>query len=289
MITNHWSTNSISRSRACCTSSPGSRFESVQSGHNNGSLSAITDRARLMPWQASGASNPGLSPFNTTRKAAINIEAVYDDGGHLNGRPSFVDYRARQAGYLSWLSGSFGYTWGVGGLLGLGRLRHPAQRLRLGDAERLGHSRGSARPGERQPPQGLRPADAHSRAQLLRLHGRLRAEPDRRHGRDRRGGREEGGAGPQLRLDARLPAAQPDHRDLLQDQQPLHHHQSLDREMVQPYQRRLRRREIAAATPTSPAAPTAIAPRATPPPAPSPTASTTAAVRRPATGSWRSR
>lgn len=46
-------------------------------------------------------------------------EAIYAQHEEVASNPEpnghYVAYRVRQAGYLSWLSGAFGYTFGVGG------------------------------------------------------------------------------------------------------------------------------------------------------------------------------
>ena len=114
LVTNHWNTTSVS-TYTNLHSEPWLDFEMVQSGHNNGNITSVLQRARELPWQVSGASNPGVSPFVYNRKPTVNGEAIYDQGG-AGQTTAFNSTRARQAGYLSWLSGSFGYTWGLGGL-----------------------------------------------------------------------------------------------------------------------------------------------------------------------------
>lgn len=92
-------------------------FQLLQSGHNQGTLSLITSRAREMPpilrdW----TSTPPA--FASTKKSVINGEAIYDYGmDPAVASPShFNAFRARQAGWLSWLTGATGYTWGASGL-----------------------------------------------------------------------------------------------------------------------------------------------------------------------------
>lgn len=114
LVTNHWNTTSVT-SYANLHDEPWLDFEMVQSGHNNGVMTTVLQRARELPWQVAGASNPGYAPFVYNRKPTVNGEAIYDQGG-AGPTTAFNTTRARQAGYLSWLSGSFGYTWGLGGV-----------------------------------------------------------------------------------------------------------------------------------------------------------------------------
>ncbi len=119
LVTNHWSTDDNFDATITKMSDLHKEtwldFEMYQSGYMNGNESEIAKRARELAQVIAGHTN--LYPFNTTRKAVINGEAVYDEGGtSSNGRPAFRAYRARQAGYLSWLAGAGGYTHGTGGL-----------------------------------------------------------------------------------------------------------------------------------------------------------------------------
>jgi Protein of unknown function (DUF4038) len=126
LVTNHWNTNEPNEI-AALHDKDWLAFEMVQSGFADKTVATITRRARVLPWQVSGASNPGVAPFNGDRKATVNGEAVYDEGGAASNplRPAFTDFRARQAGYLSWLSGAFGYSWGVGGIWDWGLCAKP--------------------------------------------------------------------------------------------------------------------------------------------------------------------
>lgn len=91
-------------------------FEMYQSGHNAGDLLKLTRRPFWMAQELRGFTSVPL--FNTTRKPAINGEAIYDHGGSPSASPPYHwnHFRARQAGYTSWFSGATGYTIGVGGL-----------------------------------------------------------------------------------------------------------------------------------------------------------------------------
>lgn len=119
LVTNHWSTQSAladaKAQMAAIHTDSWLDFAMYQSGFMNGNQLEIAYRARILAQMVAGHTLE--SPFNTTRKATVNGEAVYDEGGTVaNGRHAFRAYRARHAGYLSWLSGSFGYTHGSGGL-----------------------------------------------------------------------------------------------------------------------------------------------------------------------------
>jgi hypothetical protein len=113
LVTNHWATIGLTDIEGLHDES-WLDFEMFQSGHTNGDLSQLTQRAREMAWKISGASTPPETTFAQNIKAAINGEAIYDQGGLPTA--DFSNYRARQAGYLSWLSGAAGYTFGVGGI-----------------------------------------------------------------------------------------------------------------------------------------------------------------------------
>ncbi len=116
LVTNHWGTveaNMMDDLQA----EPWLDFQMFQSGNKAGSahqLTDITQRARQLAWDLSGTSFPQLAPFSTTRKPAVNGEAIYEQNNVPNG--NFNIYRARQTGYLSWLSGALGYTFGFGGV-----------------------------------------------------------------------------------------------------------------------------------------------------------------------------
>lgn len=122
-VTNHWATLELEETTAL-HGEPWLAFELFQSGHNNGDLAAITRRAREMAAQVSGSSEPAVPPFGANIKPAINGEGVYDHGGVP--KETFSDYRQRQAGYLSWLSGAAGYSFGTGGIWDWGLCGKPA-------------------------------------------------------------------------------------------------------------------------------------------------------------------
>lgn len=81
-----------------------SAFCGLQSGHHNGNLTDAYEAARkwtLELWQR--------EPI----KPVINIEAMYDAHGH-NDAPNWREQDARKLGWISWLCGSRGYTYGAG-------------------------------------------------------------------------------------------------------------------------------------------------------------------------------
>lgn len=80
-------------------------FTCVQSGHGGGDLDKAYRRVREWPLALYGA---------LPVKPMVNAEAMYDALGNDEG-PNHRSREARQLGWLSMLSGSFGYTYGVGG------------------------------------------------------------------------------------------------------------------------------------------------------------------------------
>ena len=79
-------------------------FCGLQSGHRNGKLDLTYQGARewtLELWQ-----RPPVKPV-------INIEAMYDAYGHDNA-PNWREQDVRKLGWIAWLSGSRGYTYGAG-------------------------------------------------------------------------------------------------------------------------------------------------------------------------------
>lgn len=79
-------------------------FCGLQSGHRNGNLSLAYQGARewtLELWQ------------RTPVKPIINLEAMYDALGHDNG-PAWREQDVRKLGWITWLSGARGYTYGAG-------------------------------------------------------------------------------------------------------------------------------------------------------------------------------
>jgi len=81
-------------------------FAGLQSGHANGDIAL--SRAHVHDWlpavQARAAGRPTL-----------NLEAMYDRNGPTPS-PAWRRFDARQLGYLSWLCGSPGYTYGTEGV-----------------------------------------------------------------------------------------------------------------------------------------------------------------------------
>jgi hypothetical protein len=79
-------------------------FCGLQTGHHGGNLDRAYTAARewtLELWQ-----RPPVKPV-------INIEAMYDAHGH-NDAPNWREHDARKLGWITWLSGSRGYTYGAG-------------------------------------------------------------------------------------------------------------------------------------------------------------------------------
>lgn len=89
-------------------------FHMLQSGHMNNDLPLITgrpyDKTRLL------RGFTGVSPFTSPRKPVVNGEAIYDHNFTPGGTNYFNGYRARQAGWLSWLAGATGYSYGAAGI-----------------------------------------------------------------------------------------------------------------------------------------------------------------------------
>ena len=79
-------------------------FSGLQSGHHSGKLDAAYTAAREWPIRLRG-----LKPT----KPVINIEAMYDGRGNDEG-PAWRVQDARKLGWISWLSGALGYTYGCG-------------------------------------------------------------------------------------------------------------------------------------------------------------------------------
>ncbi|MEO8197407.1 MAG: DUF4038 domain-containing protein [Thermoanaerobaculia bacterium] len=119
LVTNHWGTlvGSEAGQPAAVHADAWLDFQMFQSGNREKSsnqLAEVTQRARQLAWDMSGTSTPQVAPFSTNRKPAVNGEAIYEQNNVPNG--NFNIYRARQTGYLSWLSGALGYTFGFGGV-----------------------------------------------------------------------------------------------------------------------------------------------------------------------------
>jgi len=84
--------------------SPSVDFCGMQSGHHNGNVNKAYNAARswtLDMWNSSPV------------KPVINIEAMYDGKGN-NEAKNWREKDARKLGWISWLSGSRGYTYGAG-------------------------------------------------------------------------------------------------------------------------------------------------------------------------------
>jgi hypothetical protein len=79
-------------------------FCGLQTGHHGGNLARAYDAART--WT-----------FELWRRApvkpVINLEAMYDAYGH-DSAPNWREQDARKLGWITWLSGSRGYTYGAG-------------------------------------------------------------------------------------------------------------------------------------------------------------------------------
>jgi len=82
-------------------------FVSVQTGHNDGKMNICMRNA--VNWI--------LELYNKTpRKPVLNIESYYDANGTSSKlKPAYqgTAYSVRSTGYLSWLSGSLGFTYGA--------------------------------------------------------------------------------------------------------------------------------------------------------------------------------
>jgi hypothetical protein len=79
-------------------------FTGLQTGHHAGRLDRVYDAARswtLELWR------------RTPTKPVINLEAMYDAHGHDNA-PAWREQDVRKTGWITWLCGSRGYTYGAG-------------------------------------------------------------------------------------------------------------------------------------------------------------------------------
>jgi hypothetical protein len=79
-------------------------FSGLQSGHHEGKVERAYAAAREWPLRLRS-----LEPV----KPVINIEAMYDGRGNDEG-PAWRGQDARKLGWISWLSGALGYTFGSG-------------------------------------------------------------------------------------------------------------------------------------------------------------------------------
>jgi len=102
LVTQHPGTNYDANLRY--GSSPSVDFYGLQSGHHGGRLERAYNAARA--WT--------LDMWNRTPvKPVINIEAMYDAYGS-NNAGNWREKDARKLGWITWLSGSRGYTYGAG-------------------------------------------------------------------------------------------------------------------------------------------------------------------------------
>lgn len=99
---------------------PWLRFHLFQSGFNAGNADTIANKARVMPQELRGFT--ALTPFATIQKPVVNGESIYDYGYGNNadsaslGSQAFNAFQARKTGYLSWMAGASGYTFGAAGI-----------------------------------------------------------------------------------------------------------------------------------------------------------------------------
>lgn len=102
LVTQHPGTNYEANLRF--RNSPSSDFCGMQSGHHGGKLENAYNAARQ--WT--------LDMWNGTPvKPVIDIEAMYDARGNNDGR-NWREKDVRKLGWMAWLSGSKGYTYGAG-------------------------------------------------------------------------------------------------------------------------------------------------------------------------------
>jgi len=102
LVTQHAGTNY--EANLTYRNSPSVDFCGMQSGHHNGNLAKAYNAARswtLDMWKSSPV------------KPVINIEAMYDGYGNNEGL-NWREKDVRKLGWISWMSGSMGYTYGAG-------------------------------------------------------------------------------------------------------------------------------------------------------------------------------
>jgi hypothetical protein len=124
LVTNHWSSTSLlsSTNIGTCPNPTYSElgmddlhpeswldFHFFQSG-TICDLSNVTQRARELAPQLNSLSVPPI------RKVTVNGEATYDNGDVVNNTNRQNRFRARQTAWLSSLSGTFGFSTGIGGI-----------------------------------------------------------------------------------------------------------------------------------------------------------------------------
>lgn len=124
LVTNHWSSEAwLTETQACgsvfsqqgmdeLNAEPWMGFHMFQSGsicpEGASRLNRLTQRARTLAQDFATLASP--------KKPPLNGEATYDTGQALDSQGGRNRYRARQTAWLSALTGSFGYTLGVGGV-----------------------------------------------------------------------------------------------------------------------------------------------------------------------------
>lgn len=119
LTANHFGTQS-STNYALLQDEPRNLFPLLQSGFNAGDADMIASRARNLPQELRGFT--AAAPFTTIQKPVVNAESIYDYGYGNNadasslGSQAFNAFQARKTGYLSWMAGASGYTFGVAGI-----------------------------------------------------------------------------------------------------------------------------------------------------------------------------
>jgi len=124
LVTNHWSAAAwLTQTQACgsafsqlgmdeLNAASWMGFHMFQSGsicpEGPSRLNRLTQRARTLAQDFATLANP--------KKPSLNGEATYDTGQALDSLGGRNRYRARQTAWLSALTGSLGYTLGVGGV-----------------------------------------------------------------------------------------------------------------------------------------------------------------------------
>lgn len=108
LVTQHSGTNY--ESNLTFRNSPSVDFCGLQSGHHLWTKNLGNAYHAARSWT--------LDMWNGVPvKPVINIEAMYDDYGNNNAEHSATREKdARKLGWISWLSGSMGYTYGAGGI-----------------------------------------------------------------------------------------------------------------------------------------------------------------------------
>ncbi|HPF02018.1 MAG TPA: DUF4038 domain-containing protein [Bacteroidales bacterium] len=102
LVTQHPGTNYEANTKY--RNSPYTDFCGMQSGHHGGRLERAYNAARQ--WTLDMWNGNPLKPV-------INIEGMYDARGNNNGK-NWREKDVRKIGWISWLSGSKGYTYGAG-------------------------------------------------------------------------------------------------------------------------------------------------------------------------------